>query len=150
MNEFTKTQVREKWNAYKNPRVMLCPVSPYPIDPNVYFVKRLESKTISLEISEGIYGGSNSGFGALMLAIALGMSPIYLLGYDMRITGQTHWHSGYPGQTFNDQQRKNQGFADLFKEFAEPISKLGFKVINLNPFSELKCFDFGVESEVLK
>ena len=150
MSRFTNENVTDLWAKFTGVKTMICPVSPYPLNADIHAIKRIEIKKITLDISEGIYAGSNSGFGALMLAIAMGASPIYLLGYDMKISKTTHWHSGYPSQTYADQNRKTESFKVMFEEFAPGIQGLGFKVVNLNPDSDLKCFEFGNVEEVLK
>lgn len=53
-------------------------------------------------IKDGLGHGWNSGYGALMLALALGCDPIYLVGFDMEgAAGNTQvwWHDGYPQQS---------------------------------------------------
>jgi hypothetical protein len=87
---------------------------------------------------------NNSGFGALNLAVALGASPIYLLGFDMG--GRDHtgeqdwWHSGYPRRQSNHVYSK---FRDRFMQHAGAIHESGCRVINLNRESGLRCFEFG-------
>jgi hypothetical protein len=149
LNEFAKKDVKKKWDEFKGVKVMLCPVSPYPIDPTIHMIRRIERKYISLDIAEGIYGGSNSGMGALMLAIAMGANPIYLLGYDLRVEQFTHWHSGYPEQTYFEQKEKTIRFRDGFMEFSKAIKSLGFRVINLFRDSGINCFEFDDVDEVL-
>jgi len=150
MDEFSKDEIYEKWKNFKGAKVLLCPVSPQALDESVHMVRRIEKKNyISLSIDEGIYGGSNSGFGALMLAIAMGASPIYLLGYDMRVEKQTHWHSGYPKQTYYDQRQKSIRFRESFFEMASAIQGLGFKVVNLFQDSGMNCFEFGDVDDIL-
>ena len=105
---------------------------------------------MSKDITHGIYGGNNSGFGALMLAIALGANPIYLLGYDMKIESKTHWHSGYPNQNAEKLRNRLLIFKKQFEEFANPIKKLGIDIVNLNPNSALSCFKICSPSTVLK
>jgi hypothetical protein len=106
-------------------------------------VKMLIEPTVSFDISQGIYCGGNSGFGAMMLAVALRANPIYLLGFDLKVNVQedrTHWHNGYPGQTPRLLLRKMQGFKEPFELLAPKLADLGIKIINLGPDSDLKCF----------
>ena len=117
----------------------------------VYLVKKRVSNEISFDLNEGIVGNSNSGLGAMMLAIALGANPIYLLGYDMYIKGdRTHWHEGYPnqdrGKIYDGKLKK---YIRRLKEFAPQIEEKGVKIINLNPESALKCFSFDILENVL-
>jgi len=150
MDKYTRLESKKKFEDFKGTKIMLCPVSPYPIDPSIHLIRRIEKRYVSLDIWEGIFGGSNSGFGALMLAIAMGASPIYLLGFDLKCDQNTHWHNGYPGQNAFDQNRKNESFRELFDEFAPALGKIGFKIINLNPDSALECFEKMTVNEVLK
>ena len=150
MDRHTRVESKKKFQNFKGTKIMLCPVSPYPIDSSIHLIRRIEKRYVSLDIWEGIFGGSNSGFGALMLAIVMGASPIYLLGFDMKCGDFTHWHNGYPGQNSFDQNKKNESFRLLFEEFAPVLEKIGFKIINLNKDSALNCFEFGDINEVLK
>lgn len=107
----------------------------------IEIVPRLQTKCISMDLKKGIFPSNNSGFGALMLAIALGYKTVYLLGYDMRIDEQhTHCHNGYPNQKMDNQQRHLESFKRSFYSFARDIEKAGIEVINLSPNSALDCF----------
>lgn len=59
--------------------------------------------------------GYNSGYGALQLAILLGYSQINLLGIDLNITNDTHFHGGY-GQDKNKFKEKLEIYYDYFIE----------------------------------
>ena len=52
--------------------------------------------------------GLNSGFCALQLAILLGFNRIYLLGYDLSIGTQTHYHNSYKNNADVLQVKLNQ------------------------------------------
>lgn len=111
-------------------------------EDKITLIPRIRSRTVSLDIKQGIYPGSNSGFGAMMLAIAMGYKEIYLLGYDMKTTeGKTHFHNGYINQTVLSQSRHLEQFRKQFDSFADTIKKAGIQVINLNPDSALTCFE---------
>ncbi len=96
---------------------------------------------------EGIGHGNNSGYGALNLAVCLGASPIYLLGFDMKYAdGKTHWHKGHPvPHRANTVQR----FKQYFKMAAIKTKKMGIEVINLDPASALPYFPKKSFSEIL-
>jgi hypothetical protein len=116
-------------------------------------VNSLSDKAISFDLEKGIWAGSNSGFGALMLAIALGCTKIGLLGYDLKIdstNNKTHWHNGYDFQQVDSLQTKLERFKMCFEEFSDSIAKLGIDVINLNSDSDLKCFRKDSISTFLK
>ncbi len=129
-----------KWQTFKGIKLFL--ENPgKDFGTNTYFVRRMNERAISLSIKRGIYGGTNSGFGALMFAIAMGCKQIYLLGYDMKVqNNHTHWHEGYPGQTQERTSKVLNNFTKTFMEFATPIQRLGINVVNLNPNSALEAF----------
>lgn len=149
MNAYLNKDVYKAWLEYTGLKVILCPITPLRMEPNLYLVHRLDSKMVTLSVNEGIYGGNNSGFGGMMLAIALGANPIYLMGFDMQCKTATHWHEGYPGQTLDGQRKKNQQFLDQINEFAPWLKGMNIDVINLNPNSALECFPKKTIDEVL-
>jgi len=111
-------------------------------DPSIYYVDVVKSRCISLSLDRGIYIGNNSGFGGMMLAIALGCKEIYLLGCDMKVDSQqnrTHWHNGY-GRGIKEVEKVLDRFKKEFEEIADKIKELDIKVVNLNPDSALNCF----------
>jgi len=129
--------IYEAWSRYKGFKVFLSPVAKFKIPDDVYIVDRITKKCISTDLDKGIYGGNNSGFGA----IALGRKQIALLGYDLKVSdNRTHWHKGYHYQNALDLSKKLDSFKRCFEEFADPIKELGIEVVNLNPDSGLECF----------
>lgn len=114
----------------------------YDYPKGIYILNESKSNIINYTLKYGIAGGSNSGFGALNLAICLGANPIYLLGFDMKAKAgkQIWWHNGYPEKQGGEAYK---AFINDFKRAAKDLKKNGFKIINLNPKSELKCFEFG-------
>ena len=141
----------EKWLKFKGMKVFFRQSNKYRFNPSIITVKNLLYKVISLDVSKGIWGGSNSGFGSLMLAIALGATKISLLGYDFYVSGKkTHFHSGYKGQNLQSFPKKLLGFMRDFEEFAPAIEKLGIKIVNLNEKSNLKCFPISTLDHFLE
>ena len=141
---YTHISSMEQWEDFKGIKVFL-PTNSRKVtfDPSIYTLERTYRKTISFDLSKGIYGGYNSGIGALMLAICLGANPIYLLGFDMKVDYQnrkTHWHRGYPKQGMLDFDKKLEKFKKEFERLAPVIESLGIDVINLNEGSSLRCF----------
>lgn len=83
----------------------------------------------------------NSGFGALMVAIALGCRKIALLGYDFTIQGsKTHWHEGYGKQDIENVKNNLISYRKCIDEFGSTILSMGVQVFNLNPSSALQSF----------
>lgn len=89
----------------------------------------------------GLGHGDNSGLAALNLALCLGASQIYLLGFDCNPNTDTqeHFHDGYPEMQRGCVYKK---FIASFNLIAEEAKKRA-KIINVNEKSGLKCFDLG-------
>ena len=137
--------LHEAWQQYKGIKIFLRNNKEYRYDPSVSFIPSVNQKTVSENIEAGIYPGSNSGHGAISLAIALGSRRIGLLGYDMTIDTeslQTHWHNGYKGQDAKDLQKKLAEFRQSIEEFVPWWDEMSISIVNLNPHSGLRCFPF--------
>jgi len=115
----------------------------------VHYVHNFRLPQITRRFTQGIYTGNNTGTGALMAAVTLGCNPIYLLGMDGRHEGKrSHYHGGYPGRP--QMAKTAASFVPTFDRVAMPIKKAGIKVINLNPRSAVRCFQFSTINEVFK
>ena len=86
--------------------------------------------------------GTNSGYGALALALKLGPPRrIYLLGYDMHPAsdGRHNYHDRYLNP-----KRNSQVFADKFLKVFPAITaaakSLGVEILNATPGSALDVF----------
>jgi len=114
----------------------------YDYPRGIFILNKLDSHKNSYVMKDGIKSGTNAGFGALNLAVCLGANPIYLLGFDMegKDGKQVWWHNGYPE---NQIERVYDKFILDFKKIVPDLKEKGIQVINLNPDSKLKCFDFG-------
>jgi len=145
VNQFTYI----KWKSFSGIKVFLNRHSDSKFS-GVYTVNSVGTKSISVDPAIGIFPGRNSGFGAIMLAIAFGCKKIGLLGYDMAVDmvrERTHYHEGYRHlkrklikEVLLSNQRKLNKFKEEFEEFAPLISNFGVEVVNLNPNSGLNCF----------
>lgn len=94
-----------------------------------------------LAFSMNTLSGSNSGFGALNLAVQLGYTDIALLGLDMKWDGdRTHFHGGY-GQRRHI-ERRMIGWAQAFDHAARQLRGRGVTVTNfVGPMgSRIKAF----------
>jgi hypothetical protein len=119
--------------------------SSYP--PGIYSLPSAGKIGWTRSLTEGLFHGQNSGYGALGLALILGADPIYLLGFDCSKgpRGETHYHDGYPcGLKQEDLDTFRSDF-----EAGAPLLPPGRQVINLNPNSALKCFEFGDVDRIL-
>lgn len=113
-------------------------VDPNPnLESDVWVVPGLIERSIGT-IKDGLGHGWNSGYGALMLALALGCDPIYLIGFDMQgnpdTNTQTWWHDGYPHQ--NDASCYDR-YADEFK-WAAASGLISARVYSLCPAGGLR------------
>lgn len=141
----TSDDLHQQWVAYKGIKLFLRRGTKSRFDEDVYVVNGLPEKGLSLDLHQGIWGGNNSGFGALMLAICLGATRIGLLGYDLKVQKkqkgiETHWHGGYGLGRAKSFQSKLDKFRMCFEEFSSVIAKQGISVVNLNSNSALGCF----------
>jgi len=150
LSKHSGIDVLEKWLAFEGVRVFLCPLTIKQFKDDVYLVKRTNSDIISRDLDYGIYPGKNSALGALMLAVALGANPIYLLGLDLHAKTKSHWHDGYPNRDLVEFNRKLDCYRKEFETLAPAIAEAGIEVVNLNPESSLKCFSFKTRDEVVK
>lgn len=134
-------EAKEKFEDFKGYPVWLDSAG-YDYPKGIFLLGKANSNNINHSMKEGIGGGTNSGFGAMCLAVSLGANPIYLLGFDMkgRDGKQTWWHNGYPDQR-DDKVYKM--FINDFKRSCSGLQEKGIQVINLNAESALKCFKFG-------
>jgi len=153
LDEMEKDNVKGKWLASRAVKTWLCPISYHKFHPSVYLIRRMNDKGVYRDLKHGIYGGNNSGFGALMLAIALGANPIYLLGYAMKCNTKTHFHTGYPESKLNRMQKKVISYKKMFEHFAPKIKETGKKVVNLvikdKDETALSCFDIEMVNNIL-
>jgi len=135
---------RPQWKAYEGIKLFYkAQGTPFQFDNSVHYIKALNRNCLSMDLAAGIYGGTNSGYGGLMLAIALGCSDIGLLGYDFTCgttNDKTHHHDGYVGQDATQLGKKLLEFKKCFIEIAPAIEAIGVSIINLNPNSALDCF----------
>jgi hypothetical protein len=137
----------QKFRALSCPKIFAFPESDGIFYPDLYFLRRKSG--LSKSIVEGCDPGSNSGYGALMLAAALGATTIFLLGYDMTVKESTHWHAGYPDQQLRIQKTRVERYAEGFNKIASELRTNGIKVYNLNKDSGLNCFiKVGIESAI--
>lgn len=134
-------KAKQKFEDFKGFRVWLDSAG-YDYPQGIFILNKSKSHKLSNSMKDGLAGESSVGSGALSLAVCLGANPIYLLGFDMkgRNGKQAWWHSGYPERLQGDSVYA--GFINDFKRAAPQLEKRSIRVINLNPESNLKCFEF--------
>ena len=100
-------EVKEK---YKGTIVSLAPA----INESYYpWIKKMQRIKEGLGFDDGLGWNYSSGAIAMNLALSLGASQLYLLGYDLHANakGKTHWHNRYAGASSKDSfARFNKGF----------------------------------------
>lgn len=133
-------KVYDQWLSFDGLKVFLTPMELKQYSSEILLVRRLYHKSVSRDLEAGIYGGCNSGLGAIMLAIALGANPIYLLGYDMQAVEQSHWHDGYPNKDIIEFNEKLVSYRKEIEEMVPLFDQLGVQIFQTNKNSALKCF----------
>lgn len=146
----------QKWDSFGGAKCWFSYPSEGFTDPDVLEVERFETKTVGeCSINDGMGPTRDSGLAALQLAVALGASPIYLIGFDMGggTKKQKHWHSPYPIQA--DESIYEYKFMPTWRDFGElwpgdgthdgkdmltEGNALGPEIINLNPASRLDVY----------
>lgn len=95
----------------------------------------------SESLAKGLYRGNNAGVAALNLADILGADPICLMGYDFKgKLGQSlNWHSHYPPE-WKHEEAVYQTYVECFNTIKSCVKR---RVVNLNPDSALRCFEFN-------
>ncbi len=149
-----RRSIQESLIDFTGHKVFLCPKkNQIPIFAEGWFViSRLLEESLSLDIEKGIFPGTNSGFGALMLDISMGCKEIYLLGYDLKVLdNKTHWHKGYLNKDAHLYEKTLfPRYRQEFEEFSDTIEDEGVKVVNFSNTSTIKCFPKDVIGNVLK
>jgi hypothetical protein len=149
-DEVSGEKLLDKWKAYNGTRVFLTPMDIREYGKEVFLIRRNIDFRLNTSLQDGIYGGRNSGFGAVMLARSLGCMNIFLLGYDMKAKETSHWHGGYPNRDLKDFNNKLTGYKQEFQEALPYLMRDGVTITNLSQDSELKCFNYDKLENVLR
>jgi hypothetical protein len=152
-------QLHKKWLEYSGIKVWLTPRERVSFSRDVYLIKSIRNAVVSFDIAEGIHGGNNSAFGAMMLAVALGANPIYLLGCDFCVEQnegkkkenlRTHCHDGYINTNITRYSKKLVRFRLVFEKFYDILcNHHGIEIVNLNPDSMLGLYPKKKLEEVI-
>lgn len=122
-------------------------VSPSPTACRIYRLRevRLKTRAEILTKEKGVLGcglktgGGHSGFQAINLAVQFGAKRLLLVGFDMKINGQAHWHKDYRGVAKPDVARIETWRAAL-DACAPQFTALGVEVINCTKDSALRMY----------
>lgn len=148
----SETKLWDQWNSFTGTHVFLTPMEiKNNFGKEVFLVRRCWAPSINREdLDKGIYGGCNSGLGAIMLALALGALPIYLLGYDLKVDGnKTHNHDGYPNRNVEEFNKKLSEYCQEIWNLSDLFVRSDVDIVNLNKDSQLRCFRFENLEEVI-
>ena len=116
---------------------------------NCYYLNFLGRDGITTTTS-GVYAHAHTGYSAINLAIVLGCTPIYLLGFDLCKDKQKHTHyHDYP--TGHRPEESWDVFAQGFVALEKYINRLKDPpdIINLSPISKLKQFSRREFTDIL-
>ena len=92
---------------------------------------------------------SNSGSGAISMAVVTGAKRVLLTGYDCQLTGgKKHWHDDHPFPLSNAQSVKSWPYQ--FSLVAKYAAAHSVKVINCTRSTALLCFPRGDLREELE
>jgi len=144
--EKDQATLQQKWKAYKGLKVFLSRnvAQDKELSKGIFVVRNAVQKDLTFDLQAPMFLGGNSGFGALMIAIALGANPIYLLGYDMCVddkANRTHWHKGYVKHNIRSTASVLKEYRKEFNAYAGKIRAQNISVVNVNSSSKLDCFD---------
>jgi hypothetical protein len=101
-------------------------------------IKSYKANGIGLVFND-FRNGDNSGYCAFQLAILLGYKKIYLLGMDLNITQETHFHGGY-GESKQSFKSKLDIYYQFFEEGLKELNEKAknIQVYNCSKISKLK------------
>ncbi len=103
--------------------------------PGVSFIRNMGDKGFCTT-GQGVCTGRNSGYMAVNLAAALGAARILLLGYDMKISGRSHFFGEHP----NQQKPPVKTFLEFWPNCIKPLQTMGIAVVNCSRDTALKIF----------
>lgn len=94
-------------------------------------------------------GGGFSGFQAMNLAVQFGAKKLLLVGFDMTIARQSHWHEDTRG-TGKPDVKRTEAWRAALDGCAGQFTALGVKVVNCAMESALKAYPKMLLSEALR
>lgn len=109
----------------------------------------LGSEGFSHDLKEGIYSGYTISYLALQVAVYMGFSEIFYLGLDLKHrAGNTHFF----GKDFHSRNHEDTEFPKMKKMLtkgAEEVAKLGIRVYNCSPETDITCFPYVSYAEAI-
>jgi len=119
------TQNRRFLSIYKGEKYAAVPLETWPECvgiPGVTYLSHGHDLELSTDLE--VINGTNSGFGALNLAVHKGARKIYLIGYDMN----------------TDDNDQYVYWREEFKNTLPQLEARGIEVFNLNPNTSIEAF----------
>jgi hypothetical protein len=122
---------------------------PTPEDKVVKFYQMQHAKAPpSISRNRRLIVGSNTGHGAINLAVHFGVKRILLLGFDMRTGSQHNWHNRHTRHA--NEERYRHVFLPEMGNSALELKALGIDVVNCTPNSAMKCFPIMTVEQALE
>ncbi|GAH87905.1 unnamed protein product, partial [marine sediment metagenome] len=130
---FTKPYLQEKEGRIVDVRFPLI----YKLEDFDIIIKSYKTEGMGIKFND-FRNGDNSGFCALQLAVVLGYEEIHLLGIDLVVGEETHFHKGY-GES---KEKFGKKLDKYYENFVIGINELkkknsGIKIISCSPISKL-------------
>ena len=130
---FTKPYLQEKEGRIVDVRFPLI----YKLEDFDMIIKSYKTEGMGIKFND-FRNGDNSGYCALQLAIVLGYTEIHLLGIDLVIGEETHWHDGY-GES---KEKFGKKLDKYYENFVVGLNELkskrpDIKVVSCSPISKL-------------
>lgn len=82
--------------------------------------------------------GHCSGYSALQLAIIMGYTEINLLGFDLLVGENTHWHNGYNLNDGDSKEENQERFDYYYFNFKTGLNEIVKKVPNIKIYNYSK------------
>ena len=140
-------------------KLKICCSSTLPNKNVVYgvrFVSKDRNHPVGISDKPGAVSWNlNSGTASISLAYQLGVSRIYLLGFDMKLdlNDRQHWHSHYTGgRKLSPKAKKALPFhrhLDGFAAVARDAQRLNIEIINVSPDSAISQFKKVALNDIL-
>lgn len=111
----------------------------YDLCPVDWVIKKIKQNGIGTTMAD-FRCGTDSGYGALQLAILLEYKEIYFVGYDMCVQVRTHYHDRYEKRKTVEFQKKLDGYARRYVRAFQEIKNMNqIKLISCSSISKFNA-----------
>ena len=97
-------------------------------------------KSEEMQFDGRIGWARNSGFQAVNMAANFGADRIVLVGFDMTLSGGSHWHGDHGQGLSNPTERRVSEWRRDMDAAAFDLERAGVEVINASPVSALRNY----------